>query len=564
MASNGKFQNRIVEYGVKPASQFTGNPSNWRRHPERQRRALNTSLNTVGWAGAVIESARSGYLIDGHERLWQALHEGDETPVPYLLVDVDPNEESLLLATLDPIGAMAETDAEMLAALLADLGDVPEFDAEDVSALLATIAADTLPFEDVSGTEKGAQPNPRQLPIDVIYTLQMADCTCCLAVQAGLKYGIQSAHYRLCPYTHELSDRHEVAFIDNDYFNYEHEIHLAAVRDLRPKYATVRDVMTREQCAVDNIAFYELDQILEWAEELAQYAENVIVIPKWDCIDRIPEQYVLGYSVPTSHGGTPLPVKAFRGRRVHLLGGSWAAQLSYMAALGDDVVSLDMNYVQRQASLLGAFCAPDGTERQMKEVGYDYLTNVRYAALALSFGAIGAKVNELYAGSARSPDPKARQSRTLPNKTRSRKRVPSNRCGRRVHRGTDDGRHHQPAYRHDCGDVGGRWHAGLPVYVHAARPDAQDAWHPGGARAHLYGGGGQSADGRAVLDCGAVARRYERGAAGRVRGGAGSGVAHRIRVDSGRGGGGVGRYGSLSAVGESRRAQAPVGARVGE
>lgn len=564
MASNGKFRNRIVEYGVKPASQFTGNPSNWRRHPERQRRALNTSLNTVGWAGAVIESARSGYLIDGHERLWQALHEGDETPVPYLLVDVDPNEESLLLATLDPIGAMAETDAEMLAGLLAELGDVPEFETEDVSALLATIAADTLPFDDVSGTEKGAQPNPRQLPIDVIYTLQMADCTCCLAVQAGLKYGIQSAHYRLCPYTHELSDRHEVAFIDNDYFNYEHEIHLAAVRDLRPKYATVRDVMAREQCAVDNIAFYELDQILEWAEELAQYAENVIVIPKWDCIDRIPEQYVLGYSVPTSHGGTPIPVNAFRGRRVHLLGGSWAAQLSYMAALGDDVVSLDTNYVQRQARMLGAFCAPDGTERQMKEVGYGYLTNVRYAALALSFGAIGAKVNELYAGSARAPDPKARQSRTLPNKTRSLNCVPSNRCSRRVHRGANDGRYYQPAHRHDRGFVGRCWHAGLPVYVYAARLDAQNAWYSGGARARLHSSGGQSADGGAILGCGAVARRYERGAASRVRGGAGPGVAHRVCVDIGRGGGGVDRHGSLPAVGEPRRVQAPVGARVGE
>ena len=59
---------------------------------------------------------------------------GDETPVPYIEVDVSEDEEHLILATLDPIGAMAETDAEMLAGLLAELGDVPEFDAEDVSA----------------------------------------------------------------------------------------------------------------------------------------------------------------------------------------------------------------------------------------------------------------------------------------------------------------------------------------------------------------------------------------------------------------------------------------------
>jgi hypothetical protein len=381
------------------ADQLLANPTNWRIHPKHQQTALAGVLDNVGWVQRVIVNQRTGHVIDGHLRASLAISRGEQVPVIY--VDVDEDEERLILATLDPLAAMAATDAEMLEDLLRGLGDTALVqDDEALRALLGTIAAQTLPFKDVSGVEKGAQPNPRQLPIDVIYTLQMADCTCCLAVQAGLKYGIQSAQYRLCPYTHELSDRHEVAFIDNDYFNYDHATHLAAVRDLHPKYATVRDVMTREQCAVDNIAFYELDQILEWAEELAQYAENVIVIPKWDCIDRIPEQYVLGYSVPTSHGGTPLPVEAFKGRRVHLLGGSWAAQLAYMAALGDDVVSLDTNYVQRQARMLGAACRPDGSEFQMQDVGYDYLTNVRYAALALSFGAIGAKVNELYAGSA--------------------------------------------------------------------------------------------------------------------------------------------------------------------
>ena len=249
--------------------------------------------------------------------------------------------------------------------------------------------------DDLLGVDKDAKPNPRNLPIDVIYTLQMADCTCCLAVQAGLKYGIQSASYRLCPYTGQLSGRHAVAFIDNDYSEYDHAVHLASVRELRPKHATVRDYMSREQCAAAGIAFYELAQILDWAAELEQYAEHVIVIPKVDVLDQVPDKYVLGYSVPTSHGGTPLPLELFRGRRVHLLGGSWKAQLAHMAQLGDDVVSLDTNYVQRQAKMLGAACTPDGDEFQMQDVGYAYLTNVRYAALALSFGAIGAKVNEL-------------------------------------------------------------------------------------------------------------------------------------------------------------------------
>lgn len=248
-----------------------------------------------------------------------------------------------------------------------------------------------------SGTEKGAKPNPRVLPLDVIYTLQMADCTCCLAVQAGLKYGINSAHYRLCPYTYELTGRHEVAFIDNEYRDYNHAVHLTAVQKFKPKYTTVRDVMTEAQCAADGIRYYPLEQILEWAEELSEHAENVIVIPKYDCIAAIPEKFMLGYSVPSSHGGTPLSVDVFRGRRVHLLGGSWKKQLEYLAALGEDVVSLDNNNVELVASKWGQYCDPQGHVAAIHESlpHVPRLNNVRYAALALSFGFIGAAVNEL-------------------------------------------------------------------------------------------------------------------------------------------------------------------------
>ena len=122
------------------ADQFQAHPRNWRTHPPQQRRALAASLNNVGWVGAVLVNRQTGHLLDGHERLWQALDQGDDTPVPYIEVDVSEDEEHLILATLDPIGAMAETDAEMLAGLLAELGDVPEFDDAEIGALLADIA----------------------------------------------------------------------------------------------------------------------------------------------------------------------------------------------------------------------------------------------------------------------------------------------------------------------------------------------------------------------------------------------------------------------------------------
>jgi hypothetical protein len=138
---------------------------------------------------------------------------------------------------------------------------------------------------------------------------------------------------------------------------------------------------------------------LDWADELSEAAKNVIVIPKYEeALDLIPERFMLGYSVPTSHGGTPLPVEMFKGRRVHLLGGSWKAQLAHMAALGDDVVSVDNNQVALMADKWGQFTDPEGETRQVKEV-LPMVNNQRYVALAISFGSIAAKVNELYAAS---------------------------------------------------------------------------------------------------------------------------------------------------------------------
>ena len=379
--------NRIVGHGEEAVDQLLANPLNYRLHPDNQQHALAGSIDDIGFVRSVTVNRRTGHVVDGHLRVTLAARSGVETlPVEY--VDLSEAEEAQALLSLDPIAAMAASDR----AKLDELMRAVQSDDERVQQMLADLAEREKLY---TQPKPEGKPNPRNLPIDVIYTLQMADCTCCLAVQAGLKYGIQSAHYRLCPYTHELSGRHEVAFIDNDYFNYEHSKHLAAVKELKPKYATVRDVMTEEQCAAAGMEYYSLGVILEWAEELAEYAENVIVIPKYDCLDKIPDKFMLGYSVPTSHGGTPLPVEMFKGRRIHLLGGSWKNQLAHMAALGDDVVSLDTNYVQNIAKQWGEYIDPEGELHQMKTEGYGYLTNVRYAALALSFGAIGAKVNEL-------------------------------------------------------------------------------------------------------------------------------------------------------------------------
>jgi len=136
--------------------------------------------------------------------------------------------------------------------------------------------------------------------------------------------------------------------------------------------------------------------VLAWADELAASAENVIVIPKYDCLDKIPARFVLGYSVPTTHGGTQLPPSAFKGRRVHLLGGSWKSQLEYLRVMGDDVVSVDNNYISRIADW-AHFTYPDGRDGNLTDIGLSELVNPKFVSIAISLGNIAAAVNALYA-----------------------------------------------------------------------------------------------------------------------------------------------------------------------
>lgn len=143
--SSGKtWDVRITGYGVKPASEFIANPNNWRLHPEEQRQAVMGSLDTLGWIDVVIENTRTGYLIDGHERLWEALKCGENTPVPFIQVDLSEEEEAQALATLDPITGMARADREKLSELIQSI----QSDDARVQAMIAEIAKQNGLYED--------------------------------------------------------------------------------------------------------------------------------------------------------------------------------------------------------------------------------------------------------------------------------------------------------------------------------------------------------------------------------------------------------------------------------
>lgn len=118
---DGGWESRIVGYATKRAGDILANPNNWRVHPEAQQEALEGVLDEVGVVQNVIENVQTGNLIDGHLRVALTLRRhGEDAPVYVTQVDLTPNEENLVLASLDPIGALATTDEAKLKELLAE------------------------------------------------------------------------------------------------------------------------------------------------------------------------------------------------------------------------------------------------------------------------------------------------------------------------------------------------------------------------------------------------------------------------------------------------------------
>jgi hypothetical protein len=95
---------------------LTPNPLNWRKHPKPQLDALRGALDDVGWAGAALLNEANGHFVDGHARRDIAIERSE--PLPVLIGSWTEAQEREILATLDPIAAMAEADAERLDELL--------------------------------------------------------------------------------------------------------------------------------------------------------------------------------------------------------------------------------------------------------------------------------------------------------------------------------------------------------------------------------------------------------------------------------------------------------------
>lgn len=131
-------RDRIKSLRRIPAKQLRPHPLNWRTHPEEQQKAMRAALAEIGYADVLIVRQLddgSYQLIDGHLR-------AETTPdqkVPAIVVDLDDAEARKLLATLDPLAALARADEERLQ----ELAGLCDFQSADLQALVDSLAGVT-------------------------------------------------------------------------------------------------------------------------------------------------------------------------------------------------------------------------------------------------------------------------------------------------------------------------------------------------------------------------------------------------------------------------------------
>jgi hypothetical protein len=115
------WNSKIIGMETRNPSLLKMNSLNWKIHLDDQRESLNGLMKKIGWVNGVVVNKRSSdewgeekgveTIVDGHCRVEEAISNSEEE-VPVVLVDLSPEEEKIILASFDPISALALEDTK--------------------------------------------------------------------------------------------------------------------------------------------------------------------------------------------------------------------------------------------------------------------------------------------------------------------------------------------------------------------------------------------------------------------------------------------------------------------
>jgi hypothetical protein len=163
-AQQQPWQNRIVGHEEVAPDQLLAHPHNARVHPLAQQKALGQVLDRIGFIEAVIVNETTGHVVNGHLRVELALSRGEAT-IPVEYVRLSEEEEAIALATFDPLGSLAVTDAHQLSRLLEDVAPLgPEADAMLSDLLHASGGTSDGSNEDGDESANGGGATEQEIP----------------------------------------------------------------------------------------------------------------------------------------------------------------------------------------------------------------------------------------------------------------------------------------------------------------------------------------------------------------------------------------------------------------
>jgi hypothetical protein len=158
-----------------------------------------------------------------------------------------------------------------------------------------------------------------------------------IALYHGYKYGAQIPE----------TIYENLFFADQNWKKPNKNAYINGLKRHEPHMATVLDLERENQ----------FDEVMQWAEEISEIVDKVLIIPKVsNLISKIPKlingkEIILAFSVPTKYGKTNVDILEFSGWRIHLLGGSPHSQLDYYQQFKQiaEVYSADGNYFRKLA-----------------------------------------------------------------------------------------------------------------------------------------------------------------------------------------------------------------------
>src|SRR5262245_32798404 len=119
-----QIRDRVMELRRVRAGDLNGAAWNWRRHGDRQRKAVVGSLEELG----ITDPLKARELADGSLELWDGhlrqdilARVGPDTIVPVVVTDLSESEAKKANLIHDPLAELAEPDAEKLDSLIQDV-----------------------------------------------------------------------------------------------------------------------------------------------------------------------------------------------------------------------------------------------------------------------------------------------------------------------------------------------------------------------------------------------------------------------------------------------------------